>query len=181
MVFLFALSFVLGALGRRIAGGVLNQWFKPPGERVFGDHPARLIFGVTVAISGLFGGWPALYAAALIPAIWVGTTIGNFGGIDLGRGNGTYWGDVAALTLHGVGGIATPAILAAWVWHAPGPIFPILASGFAIGPAYTLGWALSGRIGNPHFPIGLRGGSELGEAFWGGAVAVGVFLAARIA
>lgn len=52
---LLPLAMALGALGRRIAGGVLNQWFAKPGARVFGDTPARLLFGVCVALACVVG------------------------------------------------------------------------------------------------------------------------------
>lgn len=110
----------------------------------------------------------------LVPGIWAGTTIGNFGSIAMGRGGRPLWLDWLGLMAHGLLGVALPALVLwwwgyAWWWCA--------ASGALISPLYDLGWRISGKVGNRNLPNGLRGGSELGEAFWGAAVAAGVFLA----
>lgn len=166
---LVVLSLFLGAFGRRAAGGALNQWFRPNGPRVMGDTPARLIFGVTVALPAFLCGAIWWQALLLIPAVWVGTTTGNFGSIALGRSGNPWWRDVAGLTLHGVLSALPPALLAIVFGY---PWGFMLLSGFLIAPLYELGWIISGKSGNVKLPVGLKGGAELGEAFWGAACAI---------
>jgi hypothetical protein len=117
-----------------VAGGAFQQW---SGIDV-GDLPARLFFGLTVGVAALLAGAVWWVALALIPAIWVGTTVGNFGGIGMGRSGNPYWRDFGGLTLHGLLGVAAPALLVWWVGH----FWPaLLLAGLSIAPLYTAGWA----------------------------------------
>lgn len=182
------LAIVLGGLGRRIAGGVLNQWAGLSGEgdaRVMGDHPARLIFGATVAFSAFLGGCPWKLALILIPCVWVGTTTGNFESMAMGRGSHSKYHDWLGMTAHAVLSAILPALAVfliypalPWWWIG---LLPLLAA-----PGYELGWFISELTGNSpslrqniyynHIPNGFKGGTELGEFFFGGACALGAFL-----
>lgn len=163
----------LGALGRRVAGGTLNQWFRPNGGRVFGDTPARILFGVAVAILPVLHNWRV--ALLYIPGIWAGTTVGLFDSIGQGRGSDPYWRSFLGLTLHGIAGVALPALAAWWFGHTWWWLIP---SALSISPLYTVGWAITGKDGTlPSLPNGLRGATEIGEALWGAAVGLGCFLA----
>jgi len=173
---------VLGALGRRAAGGALNQWFSDgtAEHRVMGDTPARLIFAATVALSACLGGAPAWQALALVPAVWVGTVTGNFASLAMGRGQYSYLHDCVGMSAHAALSAVLPTLVAfgavfltppehdQWGW--------MLGLTMLAAPLYTLGWIISGQHGRPSFPLGLRGGSELGEAFWGASCALGAFL-----
>lgn len=174
-------SVVLGAFGRRAAGGALNQWI-PLGTktRVTGDTEVRLLYGATIAAAALLGGAIWWQAALLVPAVWVGTTTGNFNSMAMGHGQYSYAHDFFGMSAHAALSAILPTVVAFavvfltppeyydWWWMAG---FCMLAS-----PLYTIGWIISGKVGKTSFPAGLQGGSELGEAFWGGACALGAFL-----
>jgi hypothetical protein len=167
-----SLAGLLGALGRRVAGGAFQQW---SGVDV-GDTPARVFFGWTMAVAAWLADplvwWHPL---VLIPLVWIGTTVPNFSSIGMGVAPPrTYWQDFWGLSLHGLLGIA-PAALALW-WSGYGWCW-MVGAGCLIAPLYTIGWRISGLRGKLSFPVGLQGGTELGEAFWGCATGVAVFLA----
>lgn len=184
MIFVFVpVALIMGAIGRRIAGGILNQWAGLAGgntSRVMGDNPARLIFSVLVALSGLLGGAPWLLALLLVPAVFVGTTTGNFNSMAMGRGSYSFAHDFWGMSAHAALSAITPTLLVVafglqfydtpFSWWAVGG-FTLIAS-----PLYCIGWIISGKTGNLSLPIGFRGGSELGEAFWGASCALGAFL-----
>lgn len=175
-VLLAFLSFVLGAFGRRIAGGALPQW--TPWNA--GDQIVRLFFGLTVGVSALLAGVPWYLALALVPATWVGTTTSNFNSMAMGRGGQTMLHDVAGMTLHGVLSAALPALGAWWMGYE---WWPIALSGFLIAPLYDLGWRIAGPDGGKGLtwmPRGLQVGTEFGELFWGGTVALGTYLAVLV-
>lgn len=165
-----ALAIVLPGIGRRVCGGAFQQW---TGKNV-GDTPARLFFGLTVCLAALLAGVTWWWCLALIPVTWVGTVTGNFGGIAMGRSGNPYWRDFAGMTLHGALSGVLPAAGAWWLGYG---WWAIAIAALTIAPLYSIGWMASGKAGNPKLPLGLRGGSELGELFWGGAMGLGTFLA----
>lgn len=170
MILQLILAAILGAIGRRIAGGILNQFSH--NSRVMGDTPARILFGILVAVL------PAIHDYRLllfIPGIWAGTTISLFNSIGMGRGSDNYWRSFFGLSLHGIAGTILPAIAA----YALGDAWlPLVIAGLLIAPCYTLGWSLTGKDGvRPSFPVGLQNAPEIGEALWGACVSVAAMLA----
>lgn len=175
MWILLPFAMVLGGLGRRVAGGGANQVFRPNGGRVMGDTPARLIFGCTIAAAALMAGAVWWHCLLLVPAVWVGTTIGNFESLAMGHGKYSYAHDFWGLTLHGIAGTAWAWVGAAALGYAASNF--MLIGGLMIAPAYTLGWWLiPSPAGDSRYPVGLRGGQELGELFYGSLFALGAFL-----
>lgn len=177
-------SILLGAFGRRAAGGALNQWTGHTDDHpLTGDLPTRLLYGVCLGLAALIGGSLLWQAALMIPAVFVGTTTGNNGSMDMARAEDTFEHDWWGMTLHGLESAFLPALVVAlpsvlvghwgadlrWLWT--------FGLTLAASPFYWVGWVISGAHGRSSLPIGLRGGSELGEAFWGGACGLGVFLA----
>lgn len=178
MIALLPLAMLLGALGRRIAGGAANQWTNHPDSRpLMGDLPARLIFGATIAAGALVGGAVWWHAMLLIPAVWIGTTVSNFESISQGRGGGSPWSQALGETAHGLAGVALPMLGAAWFGYAWAAF---LIAGLLIAPAYWLGWTVCGLKPRMSFPVGFRVGSEWGEALWGACFGGGAFLAAWV-
>lgn len=209
MIFLLIpIAFLFGALGRRIAGGVLNTWAgydtlnrTTPGYnfRVMGDTPARLIYGALVGLAALMGGAVWWMALAMVPAVWVGTTTGNGGGRDAGFGATSFWHDFWGMSEHALLSALAPCLLVVgFVWWRAGAyslaVFNaddwIFCLTMLAAPLYWLGWRIAIALGGQEMPpnnlggtgngrlfAGLQGGSEWGEALWGGAVAVGTFLA----
>lgn len=196
------IAFALGALGRRIAGGVLNTWAgydalnrTHPGYnfRVMGDTPARLIYGAMVGLAALMGGAAWWLAMAMVPAVWVGTTTGNGGGRDAGFGATSFWHDFWGMSQHAFLSAGVPTILViAAMWSPAGSLAGAFVFAFTMlaAPLYWLGWRIAIALGGQEIPpnnlggvgsgrlfAGLQGGSEWGEALWGGAVALGTFLA----
>jgi hypothetical protein len=197
MHLLIPLVLLTGAVGRRIAGGVLNQWFVgisfSPGviltllggnsERVMGDTPARLIYGASMALAALLGGAVWWLALAMVPAFWIGSTTGNFNSIAMGRNHPPepdFLGCFLGMSAHAALTALTPVLIVvgvdlwthlayAWVWIAG---LTMLAA-----PLYALAWNISGLRGQKLFPNGFQQGSDLGEGLWGAATALGVYLA----
>lgn len=179
---------ILGALGRRIAGGLLNQWAGDTDgvSRVMGDTPARLIYGAALGLAALAGSaaWPV--ALAMVPAVWVGTTTGNFNGMAMGRAEFSYWHDFWGMTAHGALSAILPVGLAVLAGAAAGSIW-IAVDCLLCAPLYAAAWNVAEDMGTQAVPAssiarrsllrGFNGGSELGEAFWGAACALGTFLA----
>lgn len=166
-------AFFFGGLGRRVAGGIGEEWLghKTPG----GDTPVRVFFGATVAAAAALGGAVWWHALALVPLTWVGAATGNFNSMAMGRGTSSLGHDILGMTAHGVLSALLPALGAwwlgySWVW--------IVGAGLLAAPSYTLGWSVTGLAGKPSWPLGLRSGTEIAEAVWGGLCALGAFLAA---
>lgn len=175
-LYLIPLAALLGGFGRRAAGGYLNQLAGRPDSRpLTGDTPTRILYGVLIAICALMGGALWWQALLMIVAVWVGTTTGNRGAMDMGRAGGGFWRDFLAMSRHGLDSAILPTAVAAWGWHWQAAW--LFGMTMLAAPCYALGWCVGGRIGNPRFPIGLRGGSELGEALWGACVGIGALLA----
>jgi hypothetical protein len=179
---LIILAALFGALGRRLAGGAFQQW---TGLDV-GDLPVRIAFAALIVAAAFLGGWHphALTVLSIVVppwsmpillglGVWIGSTMPMFSSIDLGKAEGTVPLDIAGLTAHGLLGIMLPAALAWWGAYAP---LWLLAAGLLSAPAYWLGWTITGVRGAQWLPLGLRGGTEIGETLWGAAVGIGAFL-----
>ncbi|HEV7216849.1 MAG TPA: hypothetical protein VGP33_17215 [Chloroflexota bacterium] len=179
--------FLLGGLGRRVAGGVLGQWFNYDSGALI----SRGFYGLTVALAALLGGAIWWHSLLVIPAIYVGCTwpnnmtfpawtgIAPVGGIGLGRqAGGSFWRDAAGLEVHGVIGTALVALGAFFAGYVAWWLMVI--AGLLIVPLYLAGWQITGRPVNLRYPLGMQVGSEWGEALWGGAVAALAFTTAMV-
>lgn len=184
-----------GGLARRCAGGLLNQWFGRAGQPIMGDLPTRLLFAASLAAAWVAGGAPAWSFLVMLPCCYVGTAMGNHGGIGMGRGDDrAFWADAGRMTWHGFDSMGFP-ILAAWLlhydwhWERWWPVgtlgshhyawWWIMVTCLIAAVPYEVGYMLAGRTGNCKFPPGFQGGAEIGEFLWGGIMAVGMYLAAR--
>lgn len=162
------LAIVLSGLGRRVAGGAVEQW----SGRDVGDYPVRAFFGLTLAFSVWLGNWtlPWWVVLLVIPSVFFSCSIPNFEGIALGRGaatGGTSWReDALGLWWHGLIGMAIPAVVVGLCAHGSNWWLFIVA-GLLIVPAYEAGWKLWDKRFLYYMPEGLKGGSEAGELFWG--------------
>lgn len=181
LIVLFSVvSFILGGLGRRACGGVLNEWAKalgwiPENGRVTGDYPTRALFGLTVAAGAWLGAALWWHGLALIGAIFLGCAVPLFGGLGLGRGSDSYWESFGALTLHGVGGTALAAIGAGLLGYPQWGLF--FLAGLLCAPAYEIGYRVY-SVGQSWLPVGFRGGPQVGEFVWGGWVALAALFCA---
>lgn len=176
---------VIGAFARRIAGGYLNQAFGLAGgatARVMGDTPARGIFAALVAACGFLGGAPWTLAVALVPAWFIGTTLGNYNSIAMGRAQTSFAHDFFGMSLHALESVAFPlaAVAAYYAYFAhTGHLQAAYMVGLTMlaAPLYALGWIISGKdAGNMALPVGFQSGFNIGEALWGASTALGCFL-----
>lgn len=185
MWFILLPAFALGGLGRRVAGGVMGQWFNWD----TGALISRNFYGLTLALAALAGGVVWWQAAIIVPCTYIGCTVPNkftfpdswgiapIGGIGLGRQpGGNFWRDAAGLLVHGLAGTGLAAIGAWWLGFILWPL--LVASGASIVGAYLIGWAVTGQLGRYDFPLGFRDGAEVGEFLWGGTVAAAFFVTA---
>lgn len=121
-------------VGYRIRGGALaGTRFQLPGQ------VSRLTFALAASATALAAGVPWWLALLLVPAWFVGTTLPLFGAIDLGRNEGTFWGDFCLLALRGLLGVLLPAIAlgaAGYGWLA------LLGAGPMMAPAYVAARAI---------------------------------------
>jgi hypothetical protein len=155
----------------------MNQWVygQTTSRRVMGDTPARLIYGIAVALSFLAGGAPLLVVLLAVPAVWVGTTTGNFNSLSMGRAHYSFLHDYWGMSAHAALSAIAPALLVWWF----GGDWLVLAALIMLAPEiYILGWLITGKVGyKDAFPVGLKGSCELAEAGWGAVTALGAYLA----
>lgn len=178
MITLLPIAALLGAFGRRAAGGALNQWTGRTDDKpLTGDLPTRLLFGVCLALCALLGGALWWQCLLMVPAVWVGTTLGSFHSVDMARGEDSFAHDWFGISAIALAASVLPAIVAlAPEWNSWRFLW-IVGSTMTAAPAYWLGWCIGGAHGRRGFPIGLRGGMELGEALWGAARGIGILMA----
>lgn len=174
MIYLWVpVAFLLGALGRRIAGG----GFQDLTRLDIGDLPVRIFYGATVALAALIGGAVWWVALLMIPAVWVGTTTGNFESMCMGHGKYTFRHDFLGMTEHGALSAVLPAVvvcLAGFVW---GAIAVFLVITFTASPSYMFGWWIEGRWPFHTYGDFLSPPTPMAECIWGGLTALAVFLA----
>ena len=194
MLFSILFAIIAGALGRRIAGGVLNTWFAPTG-RVMGDTPARLIYGALVALAGFVGGASLYMSLAMIVAVWIGTTTGNFDSMAMGRGPTSALHDWLGMTAHAFLSTLAPVLLVIsptllLIFHGATPSLLLngvawwYVAGFTViaAPLYDIGWIITGKSGSTmSLPLGFNLAPEIGEGLWGASCAVGTFLTFALA
>lgn len=90
---LLPLAALVVGIGRRVAGGVLNQWAAAlgligAGGRVMGDLPARAIYGAAVAVAALAAGG-AWACAGAMPLVIIGCAVPMWAIDPLGDGYST--------------------------------------------------------------------------------------------
>lgn len=133
VAFLFAAA-VAGALGRRFAGGLMSQWLRLD----LGDAPVRVLWGAMLAGVAVAAGLPWQYAAAIVPCVFLGSTVGYYGAMSAGNQPGRSVAlDWLLLTLHGLAGTALLSIAA---WYQGLLWWPLLAAGAACAPCYAAAW-----------------------------------------
>ena len=176
-------SGVLGAIGRRVAGGLIEDIT----HKKTGDQGIRLFFALTLSVTmvlayvitmnPVFVWWQLL---ALVPLNWVGTTLGNLDSIGMGRSGHTWLRDYLGITAVAIAGCVLPAVAlwwwgyTAWYWCFLGGVFTgwLYELGYRICP-FNPGHGYS----RPDWPTGFNCATALAECFYGFAKAVGIFLA----
>lgn len=86
----------------------------------------------------LHGGWYA--GAAVAIGAWLGSLLGWWGSLDLGRREGTWLRDFG---LHTARGLLWTAPIALAAWASGGSLWWLLGAGLLCGAAYEAGWRLS--------------------------------------
>lgn len=168
MWYMVIVAALASALGRRMAGGLLSHWVGVD----LGDLPVRILWGVILAVCAYIVGLQWQYALALIPLVWVDTTVGYFGSMSAGNQQGrSHAVDYALLTLHGLSGVLSPAI-GAFLLHL-NPVW-LIASGLLCAPCYALAWVWPWEI--PILGCLQRDPPPTAELLWGACVGAGVVL-----
>lgn len=80
-IFCLLLAVPLGAVGRRIDGGVLETWT----DRKWGKITTRFLCAGMLALPMFLAGLPPLATLAFIAATWLGGIFGMGGGMGMGR------------------------------------------------------------------------------------------------
>lgn len=181
MIALLLLSFLLGGLGRRMAGGGFQEL---TGLDV-GDLPTRAFFGATLASATFLGGVHSLWVLTMVITGMLGCSISMFDCLSMGREPARSWAtDALGATKHGVLSMAITSLgmlLVAFLsdYHYIGANFIVLVvAGFTMAPMYELGWQLYEHRIIPRWPFVILGQpTTVGEFTWGGMCGVGAFLA----
>lgn len=166
---LLPLVAVLGALGRRVAGGGFQDWTKID----VGDFPARGFFGLMLTASVALGGWHSWWCLSIAVTTLLGCSV-PVGGIGLNPWKKDAW----TVLLHGLASMSITGLPLLFV-HFPGttPWFVLyIVAGPSIVGAYTLGW----KIARPSWPRGLNNGVAVSECLWGAMCGIGALLAGAV-
>lgn len=162
------IAFILGAVGRRVAGG----WVQDITGVNTGDMPVRAFYGFLGGVAAMLCGLGLLWALAMAVAVFAGSCMGT-------PENGNLW----HAAWHGFLNHALPAVVLALAHYYAGAAIVIVAGtgGASLllklirpNPALpdTISW-LSG-------PPGVQHGTQLWELAWGGIVffsmAVGIYI-----
>lgn len=139
--FCLLLAIPLGAIGRRIDGGVLETWT----GRKWGKITTRWACASLLALPMFLAGLPPAATLAFIAASWFGGTFGMYGGMGMGRPehdrtgqpeSASAWLSAAQdMTCYGVLTVA-PAVLAV-MWFGYSPI-PLVAAGLLCAACYEI-------------------------------------------
>src|SRR5574337_934206 len=199
MIWVFApLAFLAGSLARRVAGGVLADWF---GWRAPGTL-AKLAYAGTIGGLAALAGATWWFALLLAINVFVGHVAhGLWGAGSMGRRGPqneaftwrTFARDWFALWGYGFGQVIVAALAAAWIahpwWASAGPVWdagrdadyrwlPLVLGGLSSSPAYALSWALWERRWLPFWAGMTRDPLQLGESLFGGCLGIAALLCA---
>ncbi|WP_342627531.1 hypothetical protein AAC691_15365 [Nguyenibacter vanlangensis] len=162
------LSAALVGLGNRVRGGL---WGASIAQRVhWGSTTARIVAwggscALAAAISLAIAHGTIWHALLLVPLMWAGATVPMFGGIDLGRQNGTYTRDFCALLLHGVLCVLPACVTFAMLHYR---VAPLLAAGILMPTCYVTAYGI--RWSCPALGVLPADRPPLGELLFGAAV-----------
>jgi hypothetical protein len=164
MILASAIVALLGAALFRLRGSAaFARWTgrgKTTADAAFAIVLAVFAWASSEAVGDARVDWweTAIVAAAL----WFGGRLGWWDSLDLGRVEGTFWRDFLAHSARGALWTA-PAAIAVLVLGL-GPAVLLLLAGASAGVAYEIGWRIPSTV------PGLRQGTEIGEALFGGAI-----------
>lgn len=172
---LLAPAFALGAVGRRLCGGLFVTWFGwSPGLQVERLLWALLLVAPYALVRQIGGHGDWIFAATLlgyVVAFFVGSTAGYLPGAMRPTTVAEFFDSL----LHGVLGVALAAALAFWV----GDAWWILAGAAVSCPlAYTLSQLVSFRW--PLFACLPQDPAPLGELLYGGSLGAAMLACAII-
>lgn len=162
---LLPVAAVLGALGRRVAGGL----FQDLTHINTGDMPVRAFYGLMLGAVAYLGGFE-LWSLAIAAAVFVGSCLGS---PEVAHGLPSKLGYVLS-ALTGLWNYASVIGVAYFAHHYAG--MGVIAAGSL--SAALLVALFYGH--NTNGPVGFRGWTELWECAWGALMGVSVFLAGSL-
>lgn len=129
---------LIGALANRLRGGMVGRII--PG---IGTQLSRVVFAVMLVGSAAWQLWAVeWWMAVAAVAWWLSCIVPLFGSIDMGRNEGTVWGDAAKGAARGLIW-AVPA--AAVLWWQGFEWWPMVPAGLLFPVCYEIGWRLDWR------------------------------------
>jgi hypothetical protein len=178
---LLPVAAILGAIGRRVAGGITPQIFngwKLPG------FIAKVTFGALLGLAAFLGGAPPLLCGFVGIGCFLGhifglhesASMGHYGPDNMAFSERLFWQHCLGMAAYGLAVMSGPVLWSICPvhdhWTAAGPI----AAGLLTPAAYALGWAIKdhrpgtpGLDGNPLELSEWMAGALYGIAsFWAG-------------
>ena len=156
---LLVVSTIVGAVGFRLRGGLFNDKIK------WGATTARFVgYALPMSIMTYLCFQPVLWSIPIfVVTWWLGTILGWWKSIDMGRREGSFWTDFALQSIRGsIFAIPTAAALAFLVGLSPALLIMVIG-GLSCGICYEIGWRLADKKS-------IMGGTEYGEFIFGGAL-----------
>lgn len=177
-IFLSVLGLILGAILFRIRGGAFGDEIRKYIYKGYGATTSRLVVWSLPMTFLLFFSQPYhiwwVYLLFFL-AMYLGTIIGWWRSIDMGRVEGKWLPDFIFQTLRGV--LWTlPAAAVMFYVGSISTMISLLIAGALCGVLYELGWRVKLPKSIAESKFDLRTGPELGELFFGAAIGLAITL-----
>lgn len=170
------LGAVVGGLGFRVRGGLWGEkigWGATTARIVAWSVPMTILTFFALSINPV---WQVSYyfIPVFVVAWWLGTILGWWKSIDMGRNEGEWLQDFILQTARGIFWVL-PVTALLFVLHGfTLSLLILLLGGLSCGVCYEAGW----RLANKNSAMG---GSEYGEIIFGAAVGIATSLAIILA
>lgn len=161
------LATVIGCIGFRVRGGLWNDKVR------WGSTTARFVAWSTpmavITMLGLGTNTPLWYIPIFILSWWLGTILGWWKSIDMGRMEGSWIQDFILQSLRGVLWVLPTVIaMAVLLQSFPLSLIILLVGGLSCGVCYEIGWRMA---------TDKVGGTEWGEYIFGAVLGLTTALA----
>lgn len=177
-ILLSILGIIAGGILFRIRGGAFGDEIRKYIYKGYGATTSRLVVWSLPMTLLLFLSQPS-HAWWIYPlfflSIYLGTIIGWWRSIDMGRVEGKWFQDFVFQTIRGV--LWTlPAAAVVFYVGSISTMIALLVAGLLCGVLYELGWRVRLPRSIAESKFDLRTGPELGELFFGAAIGLAITL-----